>query len=54
MCVFHAEIVFFHADGDVFGAGLGDGDVGGVDVGDVNFTAGEYRDCNCSMEVILF
>jgi hypothetical protein len=53
MYVFHAKIVFFNADWDVFGAGLGDRDVCGVDVWNVYFVACEYRNCNSSMEVIL-
>jgi hypothetical protein len=53
MCIFHAEILCFDANGDVFRAGLGDGDVGCVDVRDVNFVAGEDWDCNSSVEVVL-
>ncbi len=53
MYVFHAEVVFFNADWDIFGARFGYRDVGCVDVRNVNFVAGEDWNCNSSMEMVL-
>ncbi len=52
--IFHAEIVFFNTDWDVFGAGLRNRDVSCVDVRNVDLVAGKDWDCNGSMEMVLF
>ena len=51
--IFHAEVVFFNADWNVFGSGFGNRDVSCVDVRNVNFVADEDWDCNSSVKMVL-
>jgi hypothetical protein len=51
--IFHAEVVFFNADWDVFGSGFGDRDVSCVDVRNMDFVSDEYWDCDSSVKMVL-
>ena len=53
MYIFHAEVVFFNADWDVFGSGFGDRDVSCVDVRNMDFVSDEYWDCDSSVKIMV-